>query len=72
MAVKQGWTGRVFEDFEVGDIYNHPLGRTVLQADNVWFTLLTLNTNPVHFEAAFAARTEFGKPLGNSCARLMK
>ena len=46
MAVKQGWTGRVFEDFEVGDVYEHPLGRTVLDADNVWFTCLTMNTNP--------------------------
>ena len=70
MGVKQGWTGRVFEDFEVGDVYEHPLGRTVLAADNAWFTLLTLNTNPVHFDAAFAARTEFGKPLVNSCLTL--
>jgi itaconyl-CoA hydratase len=70
MGVKQGWTGRVFEDFEVGDVYEHPLGRTVLAADNAWFTLLTLNTNPVHFDAAYAARTEFGKPLVNSCLTL--
>lgn len=68
--LKQGWTGRVFEDFEVGDVYEHPLGRTVLAADNAWFTLLTLNTNPVHFDAAYAARTEFGKPLVNSCLTL--
>jgi hypothetical protein len=46
MAVKQGWTGRVYEDFEVGDIYQHPLGRTVLPVDNSWFTLLTQNVNP--------------------------
>ncbi len=70
MATKQGWTGRVFEDFEVGDVYDHPLGRTVLAADNIWFTLLTMNTNPVHFDAAYAARTEFGKPLVNSCLTL--
>ena len=70
MAVKQGWTGRVFEDFDVGDVYEHPLGRTVLAADNSWFTLLTLNTNPVHFDAVYAARTEFGKPLVNSCLTL--
>src|SRR6476469_8560834 len=70
MAIKQGWTGRVFEDFEVGDVYEHPLGRTVLAADNAWFTLLTLNTNPVHFDAAYAARTEVGKPLVNSCLTL--
>src|SRR5438105_4479490 len=70
MAIKQGWTGRVFEDFEIGDVYEHPLGRTIHPADNAWFTLLTMNTNPVHFDAAFASRTEFGKPLVNSCLTL--
>ena len=70
MGIKQGWTGRVFEDFEIGDVYEHPLGRTIHPADNAWFTLLTLNTNPVHFDAAFASRTEFGKPLVNSCLTL--
>ena len=70
MVAKPGWTGRVFEDFEVGDVYEHPLGRTILAADNTWFTLLTMNTNPVHFDAAYAARTEFGKPLVNSCLTL--
>ena len=70
MTLKQGWTGRVFEDFEVGDVYEHPLGRTVLAADNAWFTLLTMNTNPVHFDVAYASRTEFGKPLVNSCLTL--
>ena len=56
MAVKEGWTGRVYEDFEVGDIYQHPLGRTVLAADNTWFTLLSMNTNPIHFDHAYAAK----------------
>jgi acyl dehydratase len=70
MGIKLGWTGRVFEDFEVGDVYEHPLGRTIHPADNTWFTLLTLNTNPVHFDAAYASRTEFGKPLVNSCLTL--
>jgi itaconyl-CoA hydratase len=70
VVAKPGWTGRVFEDFEVGDVYEHPLGRTILAADNTWFTLLTMNTNPVHFDAAYAARTEFGKPLVNSCLTL--
>jgi itaconyl-CoA hydratase len=70
MGMKQGWTGRVFEDFEVGDVFDHPLGRTILAADNTWFTLLTMNTNPLHFDAAYAARTEFGKPLVNSCLTL--
>jgi itaconyl-CoA hydratase len=70
MGTKQGWTGRVFEDFEIGDVFDHPLGRTILAADNTWFTLLTMNTNPLHFDAAYAARTEFGKPLVNSCLTL--
>ena len=70
MAVKEGWTGRVFEDFAVGDVYLHPLGRTILPADNVWFTCLTMNTNPIHFDAEYAAKTEFGKPLVNSCFTL--
>jgi itaconyl-CoA hydratase len=39
--VRQGWNGRYFEDFDVGDVYEHPLGRTVLATDNAWFTLLT-------------------------------
>lgn len=70
MAIRQGWTGRVFEDFEVGDVYVHPLGRTILAADNAWFTLLTQNTNPIHFDRAYAARTEFKQPLVNSCFTL--
>lgn len=70
MAVKHGWTGRVFEDFEVGDVYEHPLGRTVLPADNVWFTCLTMNTNPIHFDAEYSAKTEFKRPLVNSCFTL--
>lgn len=70
MGVKKGWAGRFYEDFEVGDLYKHPLGRTVLAADNTWFTLLTMNTNPVHVDRHFASRTEFGKPLVNSCLTL--
>ena len=70
MATKPGWTGRVFEDFTVGDVYEHPLGRTILAADNVWFTCLTMNTNPIHFDAEYASRTEFKKPLVNSCFTL--
>jgi len=66
MAIKQGWTGRVYEDFEVGDIYQHALGRTVIAADNIWFTLLTQNTNPIHFDSAYAAKTGYGKPLVDS------
>jgi acyl dehydratase len=70
MGVKPGWTGRVFEDFEVGDVYEHALGRTVTQADNIWFTCLTMNTNPIHFDAEYASRTEFKRPLVNSCFTL--
>ena len=66
MAIIEGWAGRVFEDFVVGDIYRHSLGRTVLATDNTWFTLLTMNTNPIHFDHAYAAKTEFGRPLVDS------
>lgn len=55
--------GRFFEDFEVGDVYRSHLGRTVTETDNTWFTALTMNTNQVHFNTEFAARTEFGRPL---------
>jgi len=70
MTIKPGWTGRVYEDFAIGDIYEHPLGRTVTQADNIWFTCLTMNTNPIHFDANYAAQTEFKRPLVNSCFTL--
>ena len=70
MAIKQGWTGRVFEDFTIGDVYEHPLGRTILDADNIWFTCLTMNTNPIHFDGEYAKQTEFKKRLVNSCFTL--
>ncbi len=63
MTVREGWSGRFFEDFEVGDVYQHPLGRTVSETDNTWFTLLTMNTNQMHFNTEYAARSEFGRPL---------
>lgn len=66
----EGWRGRFFEDFEVGDLYEHPLGRTITSADNIWFTLLTQNTAPLHFDHHYAAQTEFGKPLVNSVLTL--
>jgi len=62
--------GRHFEDFKVGDVYEHRPGRTISEADNTWFTLLTMNTHPLHFDAAYAAKTEFGRPLVNSCLTL--
>ena len=55
--------GRWFEDFVVGHIYEHRPGRTITDTDNVWFTLLTMNTHPLHFDYEFAKKTEFGKPL---------
>ena len=60
------WRGRFYDDFEVGDVFQSRLGRTITDTDNVWFTCLTLNTNQVHFNHEFAAGTEFGKPLVNS------
>jgi acyl dehydratase len=60
------WSGRYFEDFTVGDVYRHPLGRTVTATDNAWLTLLTQNTAPLHFDTHYAAQTEFGKPLVDS------
>jgi acyl dehydratase len=63
-------SGRCYEDFEVGMIIRHPLGRTITAADNTWFTLLTVNSNPIHFDAHYAAQTEFGKPLVNSTLTL--
>ena len=62
--------GRYFEDFEVGDIYEHRPGRTITVADNTWFTLLTMNTHPLHFDVEYAANTEFGRPLVNSALTL--
>ena len=66
MAEVPGWEGRFFEDFAVGDVYVHRLGRTVLPVDNSWFTLLTQNTAPIHVDAHYAAGTEFGRPLVDS------
>lgn len=53
--------GRYFEDFTIGDIYEHRPGRTVTETDNTWFTLLTMNTHPMHFDAEYAKHSEFGK-----------
>jgi acyl dehydratase len=70
MAVKAGWEGRYFEDFEVGDIYRSRIGRTLTQADNIWLTLLANNTNQIHFNEHYARQTEFGRPLMNSTITL--
>jgi acyl dehydratase len=62
--------GRCFEDFEVGDVYEHRPGRTISEADNTWFTLLTMNQHPLHFDQAYARHTEFGQPIVNSTLTL--
>jgi itaconyl-CoA hydratase len=59
--------GRYLEDFKVGDTYEHRPGRTITEADNTWFTLLTMNQHPIHFDHEYAKKSEFGKPLVNSC-----
>jgi itaconyl-CoA hydratase len=68
--LKPGWEGRFFEDFEVGDVYRCRYGRTVTEADNIQFTLLTNNTNQIHFNTDYAARTEWGRCLVNSALTL--
>ncbi|HYM31154.1 MAG TPA: MaoC family dehydratase [Candidatus Cybelea sp.] len=55
--------GRYYDDFKVGDVYEHRPGRTISEADNTWFTLLTMNTHPLHFDAEYAKHTEFGRPI---------
>jgi acyl dehydratase len=62
--------GRFFEDFSIGDVYQHANGRTLSETDNTWFTLLTCNTNEIHFNTDYAAQTEFKRPLMNSCLTL--
>ena len=62
--------GLCFEEFEPGDIYEHWPGRTVTETDNIWFTNLTMNTHPVHFDLHYSSMTEFGKPLVNSTLTL--
>jgi acyl dehydratase len=62
--------GRYYEEFAVGDTYKHWPGRTITAADNTWFTLLTMNQHPLHFDEEYAKGTEFGKPLVNSALTL--
>ena len=63
---KEGWRGRFFEDFEIGDIYRYPHGRTVTELDNSLFTHITLNTNPLHFDSQYARKSRWGRILVNS------
>jgi itaconyl-CoA hydratase len=69
-AAPKIWRGRFYEDFEVGDVYQSRLGRTVTQTDNIWFTCLTLNTNQIHFNSVLAEKGLYGKPLVNSAFTL--
>ncbi len=55
--------GRYYEDFQVGDVYEHRPGRTITETDNTWFTLLTMNTHPLHFDEEYAKASEFGRTL---------
>jgi len=64
--LKPGWSGRFYEDFELGDVYHHPLGKTVTESDNRLFTMVTQNTAKVHFDDHYAGGTEFGRVLVNS------
>lgn len=68
--IKPGWQGRYLEDFEVGDIYRVRYGRTVTEADNIQFTLLTNNSNQIHFNRDYGRRTEWGQCLVNSAMTL--
>jgi itaconyl-CoA hydratase len=65
-AAPKEWRGRFFEDFVVGDTFRSRIGRTITEADNIWFTCLTMNTNQIHFNTPYAERTQFGRPLVNS------
>ncbi|MDA8370707.1 MAG: MaoC family dehydratase [Nocardiopsaceae bacterium] len=66
MTVHEAGIGKYYEDFVVGDVYQHPFGRTVTETDNTWFTLLTMNTNQNHFNTHFAEQSPSGKVIVNS------
>ena len=62
--------GLYYEEFAVGQVFDHEIRRTITEADNVWFSALTHNPQPLHIDAEFAKKTEFGRPLVNSCLTL--
>ena len=62
--------GRYLEDFKVGDVYEHRPGRSITESDNSWFTLLTMNQHPLHFDREYGGKSEFGQVLVNSCLTL--
>jgi acyl dehydratase len=63
-------TGKYFEDLVVGQHFQHPLGRTITEADNTLFCVLTMNTQPLHLNADFASRTQFGQRIVNGLLTL--
>ncbi|MGB7184099.1 MAG: MaoC family dehydratase [Burkholderiaceae bacterium] len=66
---RESW-GRVLEEFEPGQVFEHRPGRTITESDNIQFSLLTMNAHPLHCDSAFSANSEFGQPLVNSCLTL--
>jgi itaconyl-CoA hydratase len=62
-SVAKEWSGRFYEDFDTGDIFRSRMGRTIAETDNTWFANLTMNTNQLHFNAEYARRSRFGRPL---------
>lgn len=58
--------GLYFEEFQTGHVFKHALRRTITESDNMLFSNMTLNPQPLHIDYQFAAKTEFGKPLVNS------
>lgn len=62
--------GLYFEEFKIGQTFDHPIHRTITEADNVWFSTLTHNPAPLHIDAEYCKTTEFGRPLVNSCLTL--
>lgn len=62
--------GHFYEEFEVGQTFRHGLTRTITESDNVWFSALTHNPAPLHLDAEYMKRTEFGRPIVNSCLTL--
>jgi itaconyl-CoA hydratase len=62
---RESW-GLYYEEFNVGDVVEHRPGRTVTEADNIWQSLLCMNTSPLHIDSAYCATTEWGRPLISS------
>ena len=63
-------SGGDYEDFKIGTEIDHRPGRTITESDNTWFTLLTMNQHPIHFDHSYAEKTIFKKPLVNSTLTL--